>query len=195
MSRKLVLDDIADARAYERERAEFREHVIELKRRRRVSVGPIVTLVFENRDTVRFQIQEMARIERIVTDAGVQEELDIYNPLVPDPGELCATMFLELTSDAEVREWLPRLVGIERAVHLRLADGSSVLGEVDPRHASQLTRDHVTSAVHYLRFTLDQEQVKAFTLGACLWLEHLAYDFEASLADETVAELLNDLRA
>ncbi len=84
-SRKLTLADITDARAYEREREAFREHIIELKRRRRVHVGTLVTMVFENRETMRFQIQEMARVERIFTDEGIQEELDVYNPLVPEP--------------------------------------------------------------------------------------------------------------
>jgi hypothetical protein len=80
---KLTLDDIADLRAYEREREAFREQVIALKKRRRVGVGPFVTFVFENRETIRFQIQEMARVERILTDEGIQTELDTYNPLIP----------------------------------------------------------------------------------------------------------------
>ena len=116
-SRKLTLDDIADARAYERERTELRAHVIELKRRRRVSLGTVVTLMFENRDTMRYQIQEMARVERTFTDQGIQEELDVYNPLIPEPGQLCATLFIELTSDDQMREWLSKLVGIEHSVH------------------------------------------------------------------------------
>ena len=189
-----MLDDIAETRAYERERDAFRDHVIDLKRRRRVSVGPVVTFLFENRDTIRFQIQEMARVERITSDAGIQEELDIYNPLIPEPGHLCATMFLELTSDADVREWLPKLVGIERAAAVRLSDGAVVSGRVDPRHASQLTREHVTSAVHYVSFTFAQEQVKAFTRGANLRVEHPAYEFEVELHPDTVRELLSDLQ-
>jgi len=104
--RELTLDDIADLRAYEREREEFRVRVKELKRRRRVSVGPIVTLVFENRDTVRFQVQEMARAERIHTDEGIQTELDMYNPLIPGRGRLSATLFVELTSKEALTEWL-----------------------------------------------------------------------------------------
>src|SRR5687768_18269703 len=116
---KLTLDDIADLRAYERERDAYRERIIALKRVRRVPVGPIVTLVFENRDTIRFQIQEMARVEKLITDAAIQNELDAYNPLIPGPGELSATLFLELTSKELLQEWLPRMVGIERAPRLR----------------------------------------------------------------------------
>ena len=98
-NRKLTLDDIADMRAYEREREQFRQRVIELKRRRRVGVGPHVTLVFENRDTIRFQIQEMARIERLYSDAQIEIELAVYNPLIPEAGHLSATLFVELTGD------------------------------------------------------------------------------------------------
>src|SRR5262245_42810728 len=96
-SRKLSLDDIADARAYERERESLRANIIELKRRRRVHLGTIVTVTFENRDTMRYQIQEMARVERLFTDESIQDELDAYNPMVPEPGQLCATLFIELT--------------------------------------------------------------------------------------------------
>src|SRR4051794_5557729 len=118
--RKLTLDDITDLRAYEREREAFRAHVIEVKRDRRVAVGPIVTLLFENRDTIRFQVQEMARAERIMSDEGILTELGIYNPLIPEPGQLVATLFVELTSKELLMEWLPKLVGIERSVVLRL---------------------------------------------------------------------------
>src|SRR3954454_23820396 len=120
---KLTLDDIADLRAYERERPEFRQHVIALKKRRRIHVGEFLTLVFENATTIRFQIQEMARAEKTLSDEGIQTELDIYNPLIPEPGNLAATLFIELTSDAELREWLPKLVGIEQHLVLRLSEG------------------------------------------------------------------------
>jgi hypothetical protein len=109
--RPLVIDDIEDLRTYERGRDAYRRQIIELKRRRRVAVGPFVTLVFENRETVRFQVQEMARAEKMVTDEQVQGELDIYNALLPTPGELSATLFIELTDEASLREWLPKLVG------------------------------------------------------------------------------------
>ena len=114
----LTLDDIADQRAYERERDEFRRAVIAHKKLRRISVGPVITLTFESRMTMRFQIQEMARAERMSTDEQIQHELDVYNRLLPGPGELSATLFLELTSEEELRTWLPRLVGIERSVVL-----------------------------------------------------------------------------
>src|SRR5687768_18282803 len=117
---KLTLDDIADLREYEREREAFRAHVIALKKRRRVALGPFLTLLFENRDTIRFQIQEMARAEKILSDEAIQTELDIYNPLIAERGSLAATLFIELTSKDELVEWLPKLVGIERSIELRI---------------------------------------------------------------------------
>lgn len=193
MTRKLTLDDIADARAYERERESFRAHVIELKRRRRVHLGTIVSLVFENRDTMRWQVQEMARVEHILTDDGIQDELDVYNPLIPEPGQLCATLFLELTTDDQMREWLPKLVGVERSLLFRLPDGSEVPCAVEAAHAEQLTREHVTAAVHFIEFRFTPEQVAAFGPGTQLVIRHPEYHEAVELPDATLAELRADL--
>lgn len=194
-SRKLTLADIADLRAYERERSAFRERVIALKRRRRVEVGTIVTFVFENRDTIRFQIQEMARVEKLISDAAIEGELRAYNPLIPEPGTLSATLFIELTSKEALMEWLPKLVGIERSVRLHLADGSVVAAVPDEGHDSQLTRDDITASVHYVRFELTPAQVEAFGAGpVTLALEHPAYRDDVELAPFTQTELLTDLR-
>jgi hypothetical protein len=196
MSRKLTMDDIADLRAYERERDDFRRQVIALKKRRRVHVGPFITVVFENRDTIRFQIQEMARVEKLISDQAIETELRTYNPLVPEPGELAATVFIELTSDAELREWLPKLVGIERSIALRVGDaGAEIRAEPEAAHAAQLTREEITASVHYVHLRLDPEQIDALELGpAELVIDHEAYRHEVRLAPETVSELLSDLR-
>ncbi len=192
-SRKLTLDDIADARAYERERTELRARVIDLKSRRRVSLGTVVTLMFENRDTMRYQIQEMARVERTFTDQGIQEELDVYNPLIPEPGQLCATLFIELTSDDQMREWLSKLVGIEHSVVFQLPDGDTVRCVVDPQHAAQLTREHVTAAVHYITFQFTPAQVAAFVDGVVLAIDHPEYLESVELLPSTISELRADL--
>lgn len=194
--RKLTLADIADLRAYERERDAFREHVIALKKRRRIGVGPHVTLVFENRDTIRFQIQEMARAERILTDEGIETELRIYNPLIPEPGHLSATLFIELTTDEDLRTWLPKLVGIERSVVLRLGDGTELRCRPDADHEAQLTREEVTASVHYVGWSLTPDQVEAFAAGGVhLVVDHPEYRHETALTEENIAELLTDLRA
>jgi hypothetical protein len=197
-STKLALDDIADMRAYERERADFRSQVIALKKRRRVHVGPVVTLLFENRDTIRFQIQEMARVEKLFTDEAIQGELDTYNTLIPDAGQLCATAFIELTEEAQMREWLPKLVGIERAFALRVGTGEdAVLLTAAPEeaHAEQLTRDEVTASVHYVYWELTPEEVERVAAGpVALVVTHPAYPHEAELDAATLQELLTDLR-
>ncbi len=196
----LTLGDIADQRAYERERDEFRSKVIAAKKLRRVSVGPVVTLVFESRLTVRFQVQEMARAEKMATDEQIQHELDVYNRLLPTPGELSATLFIELTSEEELRTWLPRLVGIERACELRIGTGAActVVGSVpESSHEANLTREETTSAVHYVRFPFTEEQVGAFGAGPVfLAVNHPAYPEGlpgVELGGTTRAELAADL--
>lgn len=193
--RKLTIGDIADLRAYERERDAFRASVIALKKRRRVGVGPLITLLFENRQTIRFQIQEMARAERIFTDEGIENELRAYNPLIPEPGHLSATMFIELTTDEQLREWLPKLVGVERHVVLRPAGREEVRCRVDPEHAAMLTRDEITASVHYVHFDLTPDDVEALAAGpVTLAVDHPAYGHETELSAGTVEELLSDLR-
>lgn len=197
MSRKLTLDDIADLRAYERERGEFRERVIALKKRRRVPVGPLVTLTFENRDTMRFQVQEMARAEKIVSDEAIQHELDTYNALIPEPGTLSATLFVELTSKEQLQEWLPKLVGIERSVELIIGSDPAVVVKAVPEesHDEQLTRPDVTASVHYVRFELPAEQIERFSAEpVVLAVNHPQYAEGVTLGEETKAELLADLR-
>lgn len=198
---KLSLADISDLRAYERERDEFRRSIIDLKSRRRVGVGPHVTFVFENRQTIRFQIQEMARAERLFRDDQIETELRVYNPLIPEPGELAATMFIELTSEEQLREWLPKLVGVEAAVVLRLGcaedgtGGETVRCIVDPDHAEQLTRDYTTASVHYVHFELTPDQVELFDAGpVALALDHPEYCHSVVLGAATRSELLSDLR-
>jgi hypothetical protein len=197
----LTLEDIADQRAYEREREEFRRKVIAAKQLRRVSVGPVITLVFENRLTIRFQVQEMARAEKMVTDQQIQHELDVYNRLLPAAGELSATLFLELTSDEALRTWLPRLVGVERSCELRIGggEGNTVVRSVpEQEHQANLTREETTSAVHYVRFPFTAEQVAAFSANpVTLAVNHPGYPDGlpgTALSDGTRAELGADLR-
>jgi hypothetical protein len=203
-SHHLTLDDILDQRAYEREREAFRSEVIAVKKLRRISVGPVITLTFESRLTMQFQIQEMARAERMSTDAQIQHELDVYNRLLPAVGELSATLFVELTDEAALRHWLPRLVGVERACQLHIGDGSrgseaDVVASIpEADHEANLTREAVTSAVHYVRFALDDRQVEAFAAGPVrLVVDHPAYPEGRPgvlLSDATRAELATDLR-
>jgi hypothetical protein len=189
--RKLTVDDIVDHRAYERERDEFRARIIGVKRRRRVQLGDIVTIVFENTDTMRFQVQEMARAERMLTDEAIAHEVDTYNELIPGPGELSCTLFIELVDDARLRNWLPRLVGIEFAVHFELADGARVAAV--PQDEERLTREDITSTVHYLKFPFTAEQQATFAQGpVSLVLDHPEYSAVVELSDEQRDELAGD---
>lgn len=196
MNEKLTLSDIADLRAYERERPEFLQEVIALKAIRRVALGPFLTLVFENRTTVRFQIQEMARAERMTTDEQIRTELDIYNPLIGGKGELSMTLFVELTSEEQLRAWLPRLVGIERAIAVVIGEGeraAEVPAGLDPGHASQLTRDDVAASVHYLQVKLNEDLVQRFLdESVAIIAKHPDYRFETTLSDETKSSLAAD---
>ena len=193
--RKLSLSDIADVRAYERERATFRASMIEVKRLRRVAIGDLLTIMFENRDTMRLQIQEMIRAEKLVTDEGVMEELKVYNPMIPNPGQLCATLFLELTSEEQVREWLTKLAGLENSIFIQLSDGTKIRGTIDAQHAAGLTRPDVTAAVHYLTFEFTPEQVEQFAFGpVSVVCDQPNYLQMADLLESTKTELLTDLR-
>ena len=190
----LTLDDVLDLRAYERVRGDYRAKVIAMKKNRRVALGPIMTLVFECLDTVRFQVQEMARVEKIISDEGIQTELDIYNRLLPAPGELSATLLIELTTESDLREWLPKLVGIETRLGVAM-DGDVVLSVPEADHAAALSREEITPAVHYLRFGFGDEQVEAFRTASevALVSEHPAYPARAVLAPAVREELLGDL--
>lgn len=192
--RKLTLDDIVDARAYERERDGFRRRIIDLKRIRRIAIGPLMTIVFENTETMRWQVQEMARAERMLRDEQIQHEVDTYNKIIPDPGELSATLLLELTSEEQLREWLPRLVGIEFHIAFVFADGSTSTGKPSDEDEQRLTRPDTTAAVHYLRFELTPSQIDEFETGTVKLVSNLSeYPEAVVLSPATRAELAADL--
>jgi len=194
-SSKLQLTDILDLRAYERIRDERREEIIEIKRRRRVQLGTVVTLMFENRATMQSQIHEMMRAEKVVRDEQILEELHAYNPLIPEAGQLSATLFIELTTPEQMLEWLPKLVNIESSIGIRLSDGSTVMSITEEGHAETLTRDNVTAAVHYIRFEFTPQQVEAFASGEVeILCVHPAYVEVAILPQFVSDELLTDLR-
>jgi hypothetical protein len=191
--RKLTFEDIKDLREYERERDEFRRHIVDMKKRRRMQLGDLLTITFENTGTMRFQVQEMARIERMLTDEQIQNELDTYNQLIPDANELSGTLFVEIDDKERLYEWLPKLVGIQRAVSIWLHDGSSVPSS--PEDEERLTREETTTTVHYLKFRFAPEQVDAFAAGPVqIVVDHPNYDAVVELTEEQRSELVGDLR-
>src|SRR5580765_6633816 len=118
--KKIVLDDILGFAAYEQVREKFRNDIIDKKKKRRIALGDRVSVVFENRDTVTFQIQEMLRAERIADLDKIREEIEVYNELIPSPGELSATLFIEIEDQAHLREDLLKFLGIDESVYFRV---------------------------------------------------------------------------
>jgi hypothetical protein len=190
---KLTLSDLYTLEAYARERPTFRARVLEHKRPRNVAVGPHVTLVFEDRLTIQYQIQEMLRVERVFESAGIQEELDAYNPLIPDGSNLKATMLIEFPDPAERARRLQQMHGVEHRVALRVGDGAPVTAIAD----EDMDRSNAdkTSAVHFLRFELDASQVAQFKHGGRIEfvIDHSAYSGVVIIDEATRAALAADL--
>jgi hypothetical protein len=194
--KKLTVDDIQDFRAYERERDEFRSRIIDMKKVRRVELGPIMTVLFENFDTMRWQVQEMARAERMLRDEQIAHEVETYNQIIPDAGELSCTLMLELTSEVALREWLPKLVGIEHSIAIVLPDGTRVHGGPSDEDEARLTREDTTAAVHFLKFRFTPSEIEMFASGPVhIVVDHLAYDQDVTLTVEQHETLLADLQS
>ena len=191
--RKLTVDDIVDLLAYERERGEFRAHIIAANKARRIPLGDIMTIVFENTETMRFQIQEMARAEKMLRDEQIETEVATYNELIPEPGELSGTLFIEITAEAGLRDWLPKLLGIQRYVSIDVGGTRAPAAEIDE---DRLTReDQITSSVHYLRFPLTPEQQAKFAAGpVTVRVDHPEYPAATELSDAQRASLALDLQ-
>ena len=194
------LSEIKDLVEYEKARDAMRARVIEVKRNRRVPVGDHLTFLFENRDTVLFQIQEMVRTERIVDEARIQEEIDAYNALIAGEDELSATLFIEIPelarmSNDEVRRTINRFQGLDRGgVTLRLGDRPPIPARFEEGHS----KEEKMAAVHYLRFAVPREAQAALAdprQAVRLVVDHPSYRAEAEVPAATRAELLGDLRA
>ncbi|HEX5066983.1 MAG TPA: DUF3501 family protein [Myxococcota bacterium] len=195
--RPLRLEEIADRESYARLRDAYRRAVIEHKRARRMAVGELVTLLFEDRETLRFQVQEMLWVEHIDAPAQVQHELDVYNELMPGERELSATLFVEIEEQARIRPELDRLVGIDEHVALVLgagADAARIRATFDPK---QRDEDRI-SAVQYIRFSLADAEVRRLAdaaVRAAVAIDHPNYRCEAELPDALRRSLAAGLQA
>jgi hypothetical protein len=189
----MTLDDVIPYADYERQREEFRARIIALKQRRRISVGPLLTLVFENRDTLRFQIQEMIRVERIFDPAKVQDELDVYNALLPSREELSATLLIEITDEAGMKEWLDRFMGLDRGETVAIvAGGERAFGVFEGGHS----HDTKISAVHFVRFRPTAAMKAAFAdlrQPVTMAVAHRGYEAEVPVPGSLREEWLKDL--
>jgi hypothetical protein len=188
----LSLADLPSLDAFEAERDAMRAAVIAHKADRRIALGDRLTLLFEDRETIRWQVLEMCRVEGIRDPAGVAEELEVYNELVPGAGELSATLFIEITEAPKIRPELDRLVGIHECVALEIGE-THVPARFDPR---QLDEDRI-SAVHYLRFAPTPADGKRFAdpaVPVSLRVDHPHYRAETVPTPATRASLSVDLR-
>ena len=192
--KKLTRDDLYSLEKYAELRSRFREQVMAHKQHRQVAIGPNATLYFEDRMTMQYQVQEMLRIERIFEAEGINDELAAYNPLIPDGSNWKATFMVEFPEVEERREALKRLKGVENRVWVRVAGFEPVRPHVD----EDLEREdeEKTSAVHFMRFELTPEMVKAVKQGAAIsmGIDHPAYTHQVDpLPAATRDSLAQDL--
>jgi len=191
---KIARDSLLSLEAYSRQRNEFRAKVIAHKKHRTVHLGAHVTLVFEDELTMRYQIQEMLRVERTFEEPGIQDELDAYNPLIPDGRNFKATMMVEYADEEQRRHALSKLRGIEDRVWVQVEGCARVYAIAD----EDLERENAekTSAVHFLRFELSDEMALAmkYGVGLALGVDHPNYQAEISAVAAGVrASLAQDL--
>jgi uncharacterized protein DUF3501 len=173
--RRISRDSLLTLEAYAKARPELRAQAIAHKRARTVHLGDHVTLLFEDETTIRYQVQEMLRIEKTFEEAGIQEELDAYNPLIPNGANLKATMLIEYEDEAARREALAALKGIEDDVWLRVGGDARVTPIAD-EDLDRETADK-TSSVHFLRFELTPPMIAAWKRGddVAMGVDHPAY--------------------
>ena len=180
---------------YAKARQDYRTRVMAHKKQRTVALGPDITLIFEDELTIRYQVQEMLRIERIFEEAGIRDELDTYNPLVPDGNNWKVTMLIEYPDVVERTRMLQRLIGIEDRVFVQVA-GFSLVHAIADEDLDRST-DTKTAAVHFLRFELGAEMIAALKRGAALTLgvDHPEYRARVEAVTAPVRDaLVNDLR-
>ena len=191
---KLTRDDLYSLEEYSEVRDEFRNQVLSHKRNRRVALGTNAALYFEDRLTMQYQVQEMLRIERIFEAAGINEELDAYNPLIPDGSNWKATFMVEFPDVEERRAMLSQLIGVEDKVYVQVDGFDRVYAIAD--EDLERSDEKKTSAVHFMRFELPGEQVDALKSGAeiAAGIDHENYMVEISpVAENNRRSLLGDL--
>jgi len=190
---KLTQEDLYSLEAYEKHRPEFRARVMEHKQHRRLQLGGNMILIFEDRLTMQYQVQEMLRAEKIFTETGILEELGAYNPLIPDGSNWKATMMIAYPDADERRVALEQLLGIEDRVWVGVDGVQRVFGIAD--EDLERSTDTKTSAVHFLRFELPAQAVQALKNGASLrvGVDHQQYQCEQEVAEEACESLIADL--
>ncbi|MGF1547161.1 MAG: DUF3501 family protein [Thiotrichales bacterium] len=190
---KLTREDLMSLEQYAVTRPEFRRTVMAHKKPRNIAVGPSVTLHFEDRLIVQYQIQEMLRVERIFEAAGIEEELDAYNPLIPDGSNWKTTMMVEFPDPDERKIELSRLIGVEDKTYVQVGEHPRSYAIAD--EDLERENDTKTSSVHFLRFELSPEMIASARTGALIrvGIDHPNYCHEIALAEDSRASLMKDL--
>lgn len=191
--RKLDATTLWSLEQYSKLRPEFRKKVMAHKRQRTVHLGGNLTLLFEDELTIRYQVQEMLRIEKTFEEAGIQAELDAYNPLIPDGRNFKATMLIEYEDPAERKQALERLIGVEDQVWVKVGEHTTAMAIADEDMPRE--NDTKTSSVHFLRFEIDDAMADALRGGAPLTVgvSHPAYTHSTTIPAESRRSLVSDL--
>ena len=192
MTNLLKREDLLSLEEYAEQRSNIRKNVMDVKRNREVNLGEHIRLLFENHQTVQYQIQEMLRIEKIFEATGIQEELDVYNPLIPDGSNLKATMMIEYTDVVERKKALSNLIGIEKSVYFQIGNHQNVYAICN--EDLERETDKKTSSVHFMRFEFDQAMIADFCKGTNvkIGVSHAHYDCEIILEKRIQDELNQD---
>jgi len=176
---KITRDSLMTLEAYAKNRKDFRARVMAHKKDRTLHLGEHVTLIFEDELTMRYQVQEMLRAEKVFEEEGIQEEIDAYNPLIPDGRNFKATMMIEYEDEAERRAALAKLKGIEDKTWVRVAGHSPVYAIAD--EDLERETEEKTSSVHFLRFELDEAMARDLKDGSSLSIGVDHPDYRAAL--------------
>ncbi len=190
---KLTAADLMSLEQYARERQTFRARVMAHKKSRQLALGEHATLYFEDALTMQYQVQEMLRIERIFEAEGIQEELDVYNPLIPDGSNWKATFMVEYDDEQERKQMLAKLIGVDKAVWMQV-EGFDKVRPICNEDLERETEDK-TSSVHFMRFELSPEMVAAAKAGKPLHagIDHTEYRVECTIPEAIRQSLINDL--
>ena len=193
MNQQITRDDLMSLELYAEKRGDFRRQVLDHKKYRQVPLGPNATLYFEDRLTLLYQIQEMLRIEKVFEADGIKEELDAYNPLIPNGRNFKATFMIEYADPQQRAAQLEKMVGIEDLVWLQIGAQDKVWSIAD--EDLERSTESKTSAVHFLRFELSDDMAQALKNGAewRMGVQHPVYTYELTIEADTRASLLKDL--
>lgn len=189
----IEINELLDIVKYEKVRTDYRKEIIEYKKNRRFFLGPQISMTFENRKTMKFQIQEMMRAERMIHDEPIQSEIEVYNTLIPADNELSATLFIEITEEEKIKEDLHKFLGLTDGEKLWIQIGDH---KIFAKFEEGRSEEDKISSVHYIRFTFNDEELnlfKQFSIPASIMISQNDYRFYSELTKEARQTLINDL--